>query len=517
MIKNKYLPLVLLLCLIANLGFSQNCFEEGMKQFDADNFSNSIEWFTKAILNKQKIARSLMMRGAAKIYLVKLQDAVTDLESSKKLDPTNSRLYYYYAKYYYLSDSLDLAIANYSKCIAIDPRAADAYMERADARGFKHDLQGALIDANKGISIDSTKAYYYTDRGCIRTELKQYEEAFKDFNKSLKIKPNQRAYANRGVAWSLTDQHQKAIEDFTRSLEFDPNAGELYYYRGKSYKALGKKEEAYADLKKSSELGFTQSDAELKALDYTRNYYEEANKEYDLANYSKSVELFTQAILNDQEIAKSLMMRGAAKLYLYQFEDAGTDLESSKQIDSTDPQLYFYFGKYYRVTSQNDLAISSYSRVIASTPRDAVSYSERGMAKEAKNDLEGAISDLNISISIDSTNELCYTERGQVRILQKQYENAIKDLNTSIKIKPTLKAYAKRGWAWSLMNQHQKAIEDYTKSLTINPDDVEVHYYRAISYKALEKKTEACADLKKSSELGYTQADAVLKELKCDQ
>jgi tetratricopeptide (TPR) repeat protein len=500
-----------------NFSFSQNYFEEGMKQFNSDNFSNSIEWFTKAILNKQKIAKSLMMRGAAKIYLVKLEDAVADLRSSKKMDSTNSRLYYYFGKYYYLTDSLDLAIANYSKCIAFDPRDADAYMERGDARGFKHDFQGALTDANKAISIDSTREMYYIDRGCLRIELKQYEEAFKDFNKSLQIKPNQRAYANRGVAWSLTNQHQKAIEDFTKSLEFDPNAGELYYYRGKSYKALGKKEEAYADLKKGSELGFTQSDAELKELDYTRNYYKEANKEFDLANYSKSVELFTQAILNDQEIAKSLMMRGAAKMYLYQFEDAGTDLESSKLIDSTNPSLYFYFGKYYRISSQNDLAISSYSRTIASLPQDAVSYYERGLAKENQNDLEGAIADINISISIDSTDELCYTERGHIRIIQKQYENAIKDFNTSLKIKPTLKAYAKRGWAWSFLNQHQKAIEDFTRSLAINPQDAEVYYFRGISYKALSQNTEACADLKKSSELGYTQSDAVLKELKCDQ
>jgi len=515
--ENKHLLLVILLCLIANWGFSQNYYETGMKEFDSDNFSNSIEWFTKAILNKQKVARSLMMRGAAKIYLVKLEEAITDLKSSKKMDSTNSRLYYYFAKYYYLAGSFDLAITNYSKCITLDPRAADAYMERADARGFKHDFQGALTDANKAISIDSTRDIYYTDRGCLKIELKQYEEAFKDFNRSLQIKPNQRAYANRGVAWSLTDQHQKAIEDFTQSLAFDPNAGELYYYRGKSYKALGKKEEAYADLKKGSELGFTQSDDELKELDYTRNYYKEANKEYDLANYGKSVDLFTLAILNDQELAKSLMMRGAAKLFQYQIEEAGADLASSKLIDSTNATLYFYFGKYYRMTSQFDLAISSYTKTIASNPRDAVSYYERGAAKEAKNDLEGAIADLNISISLDSTDESCYTERGYIRIVQKQYENAIKEFNTSIKINPTLNAYFKRGWAWSLMDQHLKAIEDFTRSLAINPEIGEIYYYRSMSYKALSKKAEACADLKKSSELGYTQADALVKELKCDQ
>ena len=516
MIKIKPLTLAFLLCLIADLSYSQNYYKEANKEFDSDKFRQAIELYTKAIINKQEIAKSYMMRGGSKIFIGQFEEARIDLESSKKLAPAHPRLYYFYGKYYYLTDNFDLAITSYSKCIDLDPRNADAYMERADAKAFKKDIQGALTDANKAISIDSTKDIFFIDRGCFRLELKQFEEAFKDFNRALKIKPSQRGYANRGEAWAITDQHQKAIEDFTKSLEFDPKAGEILYYRGKSYKALGKKEEAYADLRMSSGLGFTKSNDELKELGYTPNFYEEGRKEYQASNFNKAIELFTLAILNDQELAKSLKLRGASKIFLDQYDDAFADLESSRQIDSTDPHLYFHLGKYYRLTGKHELAISNYTRALAADSTDADSWYERSGAKANNNDLTGALADLNKAISIDSTFDDFFLYRGYIKILLKQYSEAVKDFTAALKIQPTQKAYANRGWAWSFLNEHQKAIEDYTQSLAINPQDGEVYCYRGKSYKALGKRTEACADLKKSSELGYVQSDAVLKELKCD-
>jgi tetratricopeptide (TPR) repeat protein len=251
-------------------------------------------------------------------------------------------------------------------------------------------------------------------------------------------------------------------------------------------------------------------------LSFSQNYFEEGDKEYDLGNFSKAIELFTKAILNDQEIGKSLMLRGGAKIFLDQYNDALTDLEFSKQIDSTNPYLYFYFGKYYRLTGKYDLAISNYSRTIASDPKHADSWFERSGAKQAKNDLEGALADANTSISIDSTYEGYYSNRGYIKFLLKRYADAINDLTSSLKIKPTQSAYGCRGVAWSLINEHQKAIEDFTKSLGINPQDGEIFYYRGLSYKTLSKKAEACADLKKSNELGYSLSAAVLKELNCN-
>src|SRR5262245_50557691 len=129
MVKNKRLLLVFLICLMANFSFGQNYFEEGRKEYYASNYDRSIELLTKAILNDQEIARSLMFRGAVKIILSQMDDALADLESSKLIDSSYPRLYFYFGKFYVLDGKYDLAIANYSKAIAGDPRDAAAYNE----------------------------------------------------------------------------------------------------------------------------------------------------------------------------------------------------------------------------------------------------------------------------------------------------------------------------------------------------------------------------------------------------
>jgi len=262
----KHLLLFFLICLVNAVSFGQNFFEEGRKEYFASNYPRAIELLTKAIVNDQEVAQSLMFRGASKIFLNQFDNAFTDLESARQIDSTIPRLDFYYGKIYLLKDDFDRAIAYYSRDIALNPRDAVAYNERSAAKGYKNDYKGALADANAAIAIDSTQDYFYADRGYIWIELKQYEKAFKDFNRSLKIAPNQKAYANRGLAYSLINQHQKAIEDYTRSLKINPKDEEVLYYRGVSYKALGKRTEACADLKKSSEMGYSESNAILKEM-----------------------------------------------------------------------------------------------------------------------------------------------------------------------------------------------------------------------------------------------------------
>ena len=247
-----------------------------------------------------------------------------------------------------------------------------------------------------------------------------------------------------------------------------------------------------------------------------QNYFEDASKEYFNGDLNKSIELFTISIKNNQETAKSYMYRGAAKSFLKMFDEALKDLNLSKDKDSSNTKLYYYYGKLYLFKGDLDLAIKYYDNAVSKNPKDAFSYDERAIAKGLVNDFAGAIADENIAIAIDSTIQEFYTDRGFAKLKLKEYNEAIKDFNTSLKIMPNQKAYADRGVAYSLLSQHKRAIEDYTKSLEFNSNDSEVYYYRGISHEAMGNKRETCTDLKRSSELGYAKAYDVLKKMICD-
>ena len=79
------------------------------------------------------------------------------------------------------------------------------------------------------------------------------------------MKPNQKAYADRGFAFANLGQHSKAIEDYSNALKILSQDSEIYYRRGLSYKAIGKMDEACKDFSKSAELGYEPAIAEQKS------------------------------------------------------------------------------------------------------------------------------------------------------------------------------------------------------------------------------------------------------------
>jgi tetratricopeptide (TPR) repeat protein len=247
-----------------------------------------------------------------------------------------------------------------------------------------------------------------------------------------------------------------------------------------------------------------------------QQYFEKASKEYFTGDIRKSVDLFTLSIENKEELAKSYMYRAAAESFLDMFDDALFDLNMSKALDSTNPKLYYYYGKLHLFKGDYEKSIQYYTKAIAKDPKDAYAYDERAGAKILAGDFNGAIADEDIAISINDSIEYFYTDRAAAKMRLNRYNEAINDFTTSLKLEPNQKAYANRGIAYAVLGNHQKAVDDYTKSLEMIPGDAEILYYRGISYKAMKKNTEACSDLNKSRAIGYPKAPDALKEIKCD-
>lgn len=249
---------------------------------------------------------------------------------------------------------------------------------------------------------------------------------------------------------------------------------------------------------------------------YAQSYYEKGEKEYFYGDLNNSIALFTTAIQNNQELAKSHMYRGAAKIFLHMYAQSKLDLDSSKKIDSTYYKLYYYYGKLYLFEGNYVLALKYSNDAIAINKQDAAVFDQRGVIKGLMKNFKGAIADENEAIKLDSTKEIYFTDRGFTKTQQKQYREAILDYNKSIQIQPNQKAYANRGLAYSLIGEHLKAVDDYTKSLAINAEDFITYYYRGVSYKSLKKNKEACNDFIKSKNFNYLPALKALKNIKCD-
>lgn len=249
---------------------------------------------------------------------------------------------------------------------------------------------------------------------------------------------------------------------------------------------------------------------------YSQIYFEEGRTAFVSYDFDKAIEFFSKSIESKQNLGRAYLFRGASKLFLHQVDEALKDLDQSKQFDSADNILNYYYGNLYLYKGEPALAIAYYDKAILKDPKDAVSYSERAQAKFHLNNFKGCIADEDAAIALDSSNENFYAIRGFAKVKLKRYKEAVIDLNNSLWLKPNEKAYTWRGLVWSFTNQHEKAIEDYTKALDYGSTDKEVYCYRGIAYSNVGKKAEACSDLKKSYELGFAEALAFIKDNKCD-
>ena len=105
-------------------------------------------------------------------------------------------------------------------------------------------------------------------------------------------------------------------------------------------------------------------------------------------------------------------------------------------------------------------------------PSTADGYNNRGMARKAKGDLDGAIADYTKAIEIDPRDAHAYYNRGIARDDKGDHDGAIVDYTKAIEIDPRYApAYNNRGIARRARGDLDGAIADYTKAIEIDPRD----------------------------------------------
>src|ERR1700743_3106948 len=80
-----------------------------------------------------------------------------------------------------------------------------------------------------------------------------------------------------------------------------------------------------------------------------QDYYQLGMHAYKASEDSAAaaVQYFSRAVELQQQPAKSYMMRAAAEEEQKNFVAATEDLNQSKALDSTYPELYYYYGQLY--------------------------------------------------------------------------------------------------------------------------------------------------------------------------
>jgi len=117
--------------------------------------------------------------------------AIAEYTKAIDLDPTLASLYYNRGLAYSIKEEYELAVLDYTKSIEIDPEYADTYNNRCRTYYLLGEYEKALPDCENALNLAPNTDYMLDLRASIYVELGRKEAAIKDFEQILEITSNQ--------------------------------------------------------------------------------------------------------------------------------------------------------------------------------------------------------------------------------------------------------------------------------------------------------------------------------------
>jgi tetratricopeptide (TPR) repeat protein len=129
-------------------------------------------------------------------------------------------------------------------------------------------------------------------------------------------------------------------------------------------------------------------------------------------------------------------------------------------------------------------------------------YSQRGISRFQKNDLDGAIADFTKVIEMNGKDqEFCYYFRGMAHYRKGNSTQAIDDLSKAIAIKPDPRFFDDRGNLLAKQGELDRAIADLNKAIEIAPQTAKAYGDRGLIRLMRGEPREAELDFRKCFEL----------------
>ena len=123
--------------------------------------------------------------------------------------------------------------------------AADGYNNRGISQRALKRPDLAYADYSKAVELNPTKPEFLVNRGNASVDLKKIDDAMADYARAIKLDPKYaRSYAQRAILHSSQGRVDDGLRDYARSIELEPAYPEPYYNRGTIYS--GRKEFAKA-------------------------------------------------------------------------------------------------------------------------------------------------------------------------------------------------------------------------------------------------------------------------------
>ena len=197
-------------------------------------------------------AKALRIRGIAYFKRGDFDDAIVDFSASIALDPKNAAVYVNRAAAFERRFDLAAALADYNSAAALDPKQPWVFFERGKAYKALHDPVHARQDFDEAIRLAPRVATFFLQRGQLRKEQRDLAGAAADFDSALRLNPsNIPALLARGDLRAAQHDYDKAFADYDKALAVSANSPQIaalvYSARAVAYAEKGDLKRALDD------------------------------------------------------------------------------------------------------------------------------------------------------------------------------------------------------------------------------------------------------------------------------
>jgi tetratricopeptide (TPR) repeat protein/S1-C subfamily serine protease len=407
--KNAYLAWYGKGLALGELGKAQPAIEALQQAINTLPKREDLKNFHSSILQQQSVVYR---------YLENYEQALTVINQAISLVPNNPN--HYNEKWSVLSElkRYDEGLAAITQAITLAPRAL-WYLNRGILYHNQQKYNLALADYTKAIELNPNYALAYNNRGTLYDDQQKYELALADYNQAIELnRNNAQAYYNRGNLYYDLQKYDLALSDYNKAIDINPNFANAYNNRGNLYDDLQKYDLALSDYNQALQLNPNDPMAYLnRGLLY-----------YNLQKYELALADYNQAIRINPNYALAYNNRGGLYKDLQKYDLALSDINKAIEINPNFANAYYNRGLLYHNQQKYNLALADYTKAIELNPNYALAYNNRGVLYFEQKKYELALSDYNKAIEINPNLAQAYLGRGGLYAILGQPEKVKIDL-----------------------------------------------------------------------------------------
>lgn len=468
-------------------------YSRGVEAINNNNAEEALDYLNKEINEHPDNGYAFAWIALVRNYNEEFGRALTAANVAVKKIPSKDKEYKVFAYgtraqvYLNLEDTIQ-ALKDYSQAINIVPDDDRFYNQRAQVyyEQGKYDL--ADKDYLKMISLKEGDVMGYMGIGRNANAQKRYEDAIKQFDYVVKLEPNySSAYSFRAESYIGLKKYNEAIDDVISALGIDRDR------------------KAFYELQELADSAFEQTVAKLKVQKIKEP--NEQSWDYDLgivyeraAKYNKAIAYYKESLEKESNI---ITVSRISSCYddLGDYDKALEYCNQAIALDSVKTNYLYEKANILDNAGRTQEAIKTMSDYIANTPDEPAGYYQRGWFKDHSGDIEGALEDYTMAITLQPNVAYAYLNRGVLYRLKGENAKAESDFKQVVRLDSIPEEAECSFYAYYYLGQKDKAIE--ILNTILDKDKKGNCYDAACLYSVMGEKEKALSYLRQSLEDGY--------------